>query len=83
MSFLLEDWVAENTVKGRFSTDDATDNKILFSQVRIPMYDANQRAMDARAYGRQIQRFLRAAPLNVKARIVTRGLGHVMLICGQ
>lgn len=83
LSFLLEDWIADNTVKGRFSTDDATENKIVFSQVRIPMYDANQRAMDARGYGRQIQRFLRTAPMNVKARIVTRGLGHVMLICGQ
>ena len=83
LSFLLEDWIADNTVKGRFSTDDATENKIVFSQVRIPMYDASQRAMDARGYGRQIQRFLRATPINVKARIVTRGLGHVMLICGE
>lgn len=83
LSFILEDWMAANTVKGRFSTDEATENKVVFSQVRIPLYDANQRAIDARAYGRNIQRYLRAAPLGIDAKIVTKGLGYIQVICSQ
>lgn len=83
LSFLIEDWIAKNSVKGRFTTDEATENKLVFSQVRIPMYDDNQRAIDARSYGRNLQRFLRTAPLNIEVKIVTKGLGYVQLICGQ
>jgi len=83
LSFAIEDWIAKNTVQGRFSADEATENKLVFSQLRIPMYDNNQRAMDARTYGRNLQRFLRAAPFNIEAKIVTKGLGYVQLICGQ
>ncbi|MES2453964.1 MAG: DUF6175 family protein [Bacteroidota bacterium] len=83
LSFQIEDWIAKNTVKGRFTTDEATENKLVFSQVRIPMYDDNQRPIDSRAYGRNLQRFLRAAPFNIDAKIVTKGLGYVQLICGQ
>jgi hypothetical protein len=81
LSQLIEDWVGKNTVKGRFTTDDATENKIVFSQVRIPMFDANQRAIDARAFGRNLQRYLKT--LGVEAKVVTRGLGYVTLICGK
>lgn len=82
LSFAIEDWVHNNTVKNRFSTDEATENKLVFNQVRIPMYDDNQRAVDSRAYGRNIQRFLKSTH-NIDVKIVTKGLGYVQLICGQ
>ncbi len=82
LSFAIEDWVAANTVKNRFSTDEATDTKLVFNQVRIGMFDENQRAMDARAYGRNIQRFLKSK-FNIESKIVTKGLGYVQMICGQ
>jgi len=83
LSFLIEDWLTKNTVKGRYTTDDATENKLVFSQVRIPMFDDNQRALDARAYGRTIQKFLRGAPFNIEAKLVTRGQGYLIVLCGQ
>ena len=34
---IIEDWVAQNTVAHRFSLTDATENMMLFEQVRIPL----------------------------------------------
>ena len=49
---IIEDWLAANTVQGRFGTTDATESMMLFEQVRIPLYDANGRAVDARSWAR-------------------------------
>ncbi len=34
LSKVIENWISENTVKGRFSTTDATENMMLLEQVR-------------------------------------------------
>jgi len=81
LSFQIEDWIQSQAVKNRFSTAEATDNKLVFDQVRIPMYEG-QRALDARSFGRNIQRFLKSS-FNIDTKIVTKGLGYVQLICGQ
>ncbi|MBP8067217.1 MAG: hypothetical protein KAY27_01525 [Pedobacter sp.] len=82
LSFQIEDWLAKNTVKGRFSTEESTADKLVYTQVRIPMFDANQRAIDARAYARNVQKFLKAAPFNIDVKVVAKGLGYVQFICG-
>lgn len=82
LSFQIEDWLAKNTVKGRFSTAESTADKLVYNQVRIPMFDSNQRAIDARAYARNIQKFLKAAPFNIEVKVVAKGLGYVQFICG-
>jgi hypothetical protein len=82
LSAQIESWLNKNTVKGRFSTQEATENKLVFMQVRIPMYDANQRAIDARAFGRDLAKYLKAAPFNINTKVITKGLGYVQLICG-
>lgn len=80
---IIEDWMSKNTVKGRFTTLDATENKIVFTQVRIPMYNANQRAIDASDFGTSLKKFLNAAPYNIEVKVVKKGLGSVQLICGK
>ena len=42
---VIEGWLKDNSVKGRFSTTDATENMMLFEQVRIPLYDAGGKAI--------------------------------------
>lgn len=79
---LIEEWIAGNTVKNRFSTSDATENMMLFEQVRIPLYDANNRAMDARSWSRDLQKMLKTN-YQIESKLVTKGLGQVTLIIGE
>ncbi len=86
LGFLLEDWLAENTVEGRFTTETATASKMKFTQVRIPLYferRGNQRAMDTRRYVSQMRGFLRDEPFNIESKIYQKGLGEAWLILGS
>lgn len=83
LGMILEDWMSDNTVKGRFSTDIATDNQMLFTQVRIPLYDERERATDARRYFRSLQTFLQNSPYNIVNKLMTKGLGEVTIVLGE
>ena len=86
LGFIIEDWLADNSVKGRFTTRDATENMLVFEQVRIPLYydrNGRQRAMDTRRFARQLSRFLRDEPFNIDNKITTRGLGEATLFLGS
>lgn len=76
-------WMDENTVKGRFNKSDATENKISFEQVRIPLYDDKNKALDARDFGKKLQKFLKATPYNFEVKLMTRGLGEAILVLGE
>lgn len=80
---IIEDWMSENTVKGRFSTVDATENMMLFDQVRIPLYDEKGNATDARRHMRNLQDFLKKAPYSITNKLMTKGLGEVIIILGE
>lgn len=80
---IIEDWVAENTIAGRFNTSTYTENVIRFEQVRIPLYDERQRAMDTRRWIRDLRTVLTKAPFNQEVKIYTRGLGEIWLIIGE
>lgn len=80
---IIEDWVSENTVQGRFNTVTYTQNVIRFDQVRIPLYDERQRAMDTRRWVRDLRTLLNRPPFNQEVKIYTRGLGEIWLILGE
>ena len=73
----------QNTVKGRFNMSDASENKIRFEQVRIPLYDKNNLAIDARAFAKNLQKYLKAEPFKFEVKLMTRGLGEAILIIGE
>ncbi len=77
----IEDWIAANTVKHQFTTDDATENMMRFSNVRIPMVTESGTALDARRWGRGLQRMLRDNHA-ITAKVMTRGLGNVVIVLG-
>jgi hypothetical protein len=86
LSFHIENWLADNTVSGRFSTIDATETMMRFEQVRIPvMMERNGReiAMDTRRYISNLSRYLSNAPFNIESKIYQRGLGEAWLILGE
>ena len=81
LGILIENWVSENTVKGRFNTTDATEKMMLFEQVRIPMYDEKGKAIDARAWGNNLRKHLKT--LGIESKLMTLGLGQAQLILGE
>jgi len=81
LGVLIEDWVGENTVKGQFTTDDATESMMVFSNVRIPMVTEDGKAIDARRWGRGLQKMLRDK-YEITAKVTTKGLGQVTVILG-
>ena len=80
---IINKWMLENCLNGRFNMSDATDNKIKFEQVRIPIYDANNQALDARQFAKKLQKYLKADPYNFEVKLMTRGLGEAILVVGE
>ena len=76
-------WMDTNTVQGRYTTKDASENSIHFEQVRIPLYDDKNKALDARDFGKKLQKYLKAAPYNFEVKLMTRGLGEAILVLGE
>jgi hypothetical protein len=84
LSVYIEEWLQKNTVNGRFNTSDASENRMNFEQVRIPIYDSVSNAsIDARGFAKGLQKFLKAAPFNFEVKLMTRGLGEAILVLGE
>lgn len=83
LNAIIEEWMTANTVKGRYSTSDATENMMLFEQVRIPLYDATGKATDARGFLKTLQNFLKAAPYTIPNKLMMKGLGQAVLVLGE
>ncbi|MBK7753324.1 MAG: hypothetical protein IPI41_12180 [Flavobacteriales bacterium] len=82
LSTQIENWVTANTVQGRNSLSDATENMMLFEQVRIPLYDATGKAVDTRGWARGLQKHLKDA-YQIEAKLVMKGLGQATIIVGE
>lgn len=83
LSAVIEEWMAANTVKGRFNTTDATENMMLFEQVRIPMFDDAGKAIDARGFAKNLQKFLKDAPYGITNKLMMKGLGQAVIVLGE
>lgn len=79
----IYDWMAKNTVQGRFNESNSSENLIVYEQVRIPLYDERNRALDGRQFALGLQKCLKAAPFNFEVKLMTRGLGEAILILGE
>lgn len=79
----IYDWLQKNSLKGRFNESNSTENRIDYDQVRIPLFDERNRALDARQFSIGLQKYLKAAPFNIDAKLMTRGLGEAILVLGE
>lgn len=82
LSSLIEDWVSKNTVAGRFNTSDATENMMLFEQVRIPLFNDEGRAVDARKWCNDLRKFLKDN-YEINSKLMMKGLGQAQLVLGE
>lgn len=79
---IIEKWISQNTVQGRFSTTDATESMMFFEQVRIPLYDSNNRAIDARGWAKDLQKMLKDK-YAITAKLMTKGQGQATIVIGD
>ena len=79
----INKWMNENTINKRFNRTEATENLIIFEQVRIPIYDKNNNPMDAREFAKGLQKYLKASPFNYEVKLMQRGLGEAILVLGE
>ena len=69
---IIEKWVSDNTVKGRFSTTESSENKMYFEQVRIALMDATGKAQDTRGWAKGLQKFLKEK-YQITAKLTMKG----------
>ena len=82
---IIEDWMADNTVEGRFSTTDATENMMLFEQVRIPLEaeeSGRLRQIDARRWVGYLRKYLKQT-YGIESKLMMQGLGQAQLVLGE
>lgn len=77
---IIEDWVVEHTVNGRYNLSDATENMMVFEEVRIPLFDEKGNPIDTRKWARELQKLLKT--LGVESKVMTKGLGQAQLVLG-
>ncbi len=85
LSFIIEDWFADNCVKGRFNLSDATENQMRLEQVRIPvmrLQGGRERAVDTRSFVSELRRYL-SDKCQIESKLYLRGLGEAWLIMGE
>lgn len=85
LGMIIEDYLAKNTVGGRFTTADATENQLNFEQVRIPMVEVSEsgreRAVDARYFARGLAKKITEVA-GVECKVMTKGLGEATIVLG-
>ncbi|MGL4584873.1 MAG: DUF6175 family protein [Flavobacterium sp.] len=58
---LIEDWVATNAYKGRANLSGILDNKMLFDEVRIPLYDQDtNKPYNLNRFATEVIKYLRS-----------------------
>ena len=80
---IIEDWIADNTVNGKFGSPDLSPsgNRMIIEQVKIPLQNKKGRDLDARSWARDLQKMLKNK-YGIESNISAKGLGQVQLIIG-
>ncbi len=83
---IIEYWIEDHTVEGRYTLADGSNNFLRFDQVRIPLFTVDprgrERAMDTRRFVSNLASYLRQN-FNIDSHIHQRGLGEAWLIIGE
>ena len=85
LGFLIENWLDDNTVSGRYTTMDAEATMMNFEQVRIPMTYLNKngiaKGLDARRWAKGLSSYLKE--MGIENKLTIRGLGEATLYLGS
>lgn len=79
----IQDWLRSNTVNGGFNLTDASESFCQFEQVRIPLFDDNGTALDARSFATLLRKEFQKTPYNITSKVMVRGLGEAIIVLGE
>lgn len=79
---IIDNWLADNCVQHRFNRSDATETKLVYEQVRIPLYNDRGMATDTRDFARSLARYMKSEH-NITVKVVQKGLGKCQLVFGE
>lgn len=80
---IIQKWLTKNTINGNYNLTDYTENVAQFEQVKIPLYNKNGIAIDARSYATELRKYLSQNPYNIPSKVMTRGLGEAIIVLGE
>lgn len=80
---IINRWMFQNTVSGRYSMPYASENVANFTQVRIPVYDDYGVPVDANAFAKKLARMLKKEPYNIPSKVLVKGLGRAVIVLGE
>lgn len=78
----IQNWLSDNTINGNFNLSDATENFAQFEQVRIPLVDEKEKALDVRGFAKILRKYL-STTYQITSKLYTRGLGEAILVLGE
>jgi len=81
LSEIIENWMMKNCVSGRNHLSDATENMMYFDEVRIPLFDENERPTDARKWLNNLRKYLKNN-YQIESKLMMQGLGQAQLVIG-
>ena len=82
LSEIIDEWLAENTVEGRFSKEGSSEYYANYEQVRIPLFNTKGTAIDTESFARQLRSYLKTN-FNIQSKVMNRGLGKCILVLGE
>ena len=82
LSEIIENWMAENTVKHQFLTSETTESIMLFENVRIPLLKENSMPQDASGFANELRKFLRTK-YGIESKNNSPSLGYAQIIIGE
>ncbi len=80
---IINRWMFQNTVSGRYSMPYASENVANFTQVRIPVYDDYGVPIDANTFAKKLARMLKKEPYNIPSKVLVKGLGRAVIVLGE
>ena len=80
---IINRWLFQNTISGRFSMTYASENVANFTQVRIPVYDDYGIPVDANSFAKKLARMLKKEPYNIASKVMVKGLGRAVIVLGE
>ena len=85
LSILIEDWVFENSKKGKYNLSISTISQQLYEGVRIPLFyerKGRERPLDTRSWANELRKWIKSK-FNLDSKLMTQGLGQAQLVIGQ
>ncbi|MCD4679995.1 MAG: DUF6175 family protein [Bacteroidales bacterium] len=83
---IINYWMSQNAIKGRFNKVSGSENFASYENVRIPLkykLFGEEVNMNTDAFAKKLRKFLRKEPFDLESKIIPVGLGEAWLIIGE